>query len=158
MARSNIVIRDVPEAHYLINFFNKIRIDDSTGCWNWSSATNKDGYGNYCYKSKQISSHIYSMKVFLRYEEGKLVDHICQNRKCCNPDHLRMVDHRTNAIENSKSPPAINAAKTYCKYNHPYNEKNTGWTIVRGIPRRNCLQCKRERKASYKKKEEITDH
>lgn len=140
-------IREIPQATYLIRFIHNVRVCDKTGCWNWVAARNRDGYGNFCYHSTQVSSHIFIMKFTGRYEEGLLVDHVCRNRACCNPDHLRMVTARTNVVENNSSPAYLNANKTFCNYGHPFNGENTGWsTSISGNPRRVCLACKRERR------------
>lgn len=152
--RRKLDIRHIPDSFYLITFINNIRIDDNTGCWNWIAAKNSQGYGNFCIESRQVASHIFIMEATQRHIEGLYVDHVCRNRACCNPDHLRMVTPQINVIENNSSPAFINANKTHCKYNHPFNESNTGTynNKKNGRVFRVCLQCKRERRANAKAK------
>lgn len=47
------------------------------------------------------------------------VDHVCRNRCCVNPDHLRLLSNRVNATLNG------NAIKTHCPRGHEYTEANT---------------------------------
>lgn len=42
--------------------------------------------------------------------DGLVIDHICRNRACCNPAHLRAVTTRINAVENSIGISAKNLA------------------------------------------------
>ena len=65
-------------------------------CWEFTGSLVR-GYGHMTYDSKNYLTHRIS------YEhhngpipEGMEVDHICCNRKCCNPDHLDAVTHEEN--------------------------------------------------------------
>jgi len=82
---------------------------------------------------------------------GMHVDHICRNRLCVRPDHLRVVTPKVNALQNSEGHAASNVLKTHCPRGHPYDDKNT---IVRrraGQVFRVCRTCatilRRESKA-----------
>jgi len=72
--------------------------------------------------------------------EDMMIDHMCRNRACCNVDHLRVVTSRINAIENSLSTSAKNAAKTHCLRGHELTEANTCRTKRKG---RRCRLCNR---------------
>lgn len=153
MKRRSLDVREIPDSAYLIRFINNIDIDRNTGCWNWCGPIGKSGYGNFSVGTRQVSSHVYIMEKTNRHITGLYVDHVCQNRSCCNPDHLRMVTPRVNVIENNSSPAFVNANKTHCKYNHPFTKENTGrYTNGKtGKNSRVCLQCKRERRENAKK-------
>lgn len=75
---------------------------------------------------------------------GLEVDHVCRNRPCCNPAHLRFVTKGVNSRENNLNPYAQNAAKTACKHGHPFDEENTRLTIHKdGRLYRHCKACGR---------------
>jgi HNH endonuclease len=71
--------------------------------------------------------------------DGMCVDHVCRNRRCANPHHLRAVTPRANALENSVSLPAMHAAKTHCSNGHPFAGSNLGFT-KQGT--RICKECR----------------
>lgn len=59
-----------------------------------------------------------------------VIDHVCRNRICVNPDHLRQVDQVTNALENTVSSALARKMQTHCKRGHEFSPDNT---IVNGV-------------------------
>jgi hypothetical protein len=81
-------------------FNQKYIVDDETGCWNWQGALDKGGYGVIKIKAKMIKAHRFSYETFV----GPLIKeleccHICHNRKCVRPDHLRQDTKSSNMID-----------------------------------------------------------
>jgi hypothetical protein len=79
----------------------RVIIDNNTGCWNWTGPTSGNGrgggYGRMCLDSQTVSVHIVMFTNFFGFVPGKKqIDHKCNNRSCCNPDHLEMVTHLQN--------------------------------------------------------------
>lgn len=118
-------------------------------CWPWLGPITKHGYGR---KSRcNVSAH----RLVWEKERGPIppglfIDHICRNRRCVNPNHLRPVTPRINSIENSVSPAAINAAKTHCCRGHEFTEENTA--IICGVRQcRICLRVKLQRRHQARK-------
>jgi hypothetical protein len=72
----------------IVRFAKKIEVDSETLCWNWVASLNNAGYGNF----NQTSAHrfIYEF-VFGSIRAKWQLDHLCRNRRCCNPNHLEMV-------------------------------------------------------------------
>lgn len=75
----------------LQRFFSKIQ-KGHDGCWIWTSATMKKGYGVLTVSGKTVLAHRYAyiaMKGAIppRYT----IDHLCSERRCVNPDHLEAV-------------------------------------------------------------------
>lgn len=87
----------------------------TTGCWLWTGAMTA-GYGHVARKGpgSRLVHRIVWENLRGPIPAGVVLDHVCRQRECCNPDHLRLFTPRENAIYNSTSPIALNAAKTAC--------------------------------------------
>ena len=123
-----------------------------------------DHYG-YGVINKTISPGVY--RVFkahrLAYEEaygpipeGMSILHMCDNRKCINPEHLVAGTRAQNQADMQAKGRARNAhmGKTHCKWGHPFDEANTYYYLDgRG---RQCKQCWKDRAAKRKAKKSGT--
>lgn len=77
----------------------KYSIDAKTGCWNWLGATIRGGYGFVWNKEikKCVVAHRYFFERFKKkIPDGMVLDHLCRNSKCVNPDHLEIVTNAEN--------------------------------------------------------------
>lgn len=74
------------------------KVDKSGVCWIWIGAVDHRGYGMVKRSGKRIYAHRYSFAVRgMDIPGGMFVDHICRNRSCVNPEHLRVVTTKQNA-------------------------------------------------------------
>lgn len=106
-----------------------VDVDINTNCWNWKKAKDKSGYGQTGLKGKSYKAHRVFYSVFKGdIEKGMVIDHICKNTSCVNPDHLRSVTSAENVLNNSNSIQAINKLKKACKNGHPYTKESTSTT------------------------------
>lgn len=87
------------------------RLTKTETCWTWNGASRPStGHGFFKYKGLRVAAHRVSYVMFKsEIPAGLVIDHICHNPPCVNPDHLRAVtqkqnmENRTGAHKNSKS-------------------------------------------------------
>ena len=124
---------DLPEIDKLISE------DPKTGCWLFEGPTYR-GYGRVHYQGQTWRVHRLAWTLKNGpIPDGKVLDHLCRNRNCCNPDHLEPV---TDLVNIHRSP-IHNATKTHCKQGHPFTEETTGYNHHKGRVRRYCRKCQR---------------
>ena len=85
-------------------FWEKVKIDDETGCWNWQAKMDHDGYGHFKTGGKDVYAHRAGWEmVFGKIPEDKILHHTCRNRRCVNYYHLKLSTHKENAEEKCKA-------------------------------------------------------
>lgn len=61
------------------------------------------GYGRMSLGGQTVAVHLVVFTHYYGYIPGKKqVDHLCNNRLCCNPAHLELVSHLTNQRRRAK--------------------------------------------------------
>jgi hypothetical protein len=126
-------------------FFAKV---DATGdCWEWLANRDKDGYGKLKVANVTYRAHRYVWELMVGpIPDGLVIDHLCRNRGCVNPDHMEPVTVAEN-LHRGFSIQAQNARRERCPRGHEYRHtQGNGW--------RHCHECnnqkRRERRARAK--------
>lgn len=76
------------------------KVQRGEGCWEWTAALDVGGYGVFSLGNRMARAHRVSW-VLLNgpLDEGVLVLHECDNRKCVRPDHLVAGSQKRNVAE-----------------------------------------------------------
>lgn len=118
-----------------------------SGCRVWRRAYVRNGYGVLHFARKTLLAHRLSYWLFHGPIPGDLVvDHMCRNRGCIEPTHLRLLTTEENMAD------AWTAHKTHCKRGHPLSGDNI-WIAEdsRGMKRRVCKTCSAIRGKAHRK-------
>ena len=70
---------------------------DENGCWNYTMGKDSFGYGRFYIQQRSYPAHriMYELKVGL-IGPGLVLDHLCRNKSCINPEHLEPVTQLEN--------------------------------------------------------------
>jgi hypothetical protein len=127
----------------LERFMEKVMPEPNSGCWLWTGAISKNGYG--AFDGRSAGAHRFSFEALRgSIPRGFQLDHKCRVRCCVNPWHLQVVSAREN-IMLGESPSALNMAKRVCKHGHPFNEENTSYDKKGRV----CLACHARNQRAY---------
>lgn len=129
------------------HFWDKVNRVDAT-CWEWLGKRNGAGYGVLNVKRRTIRAHRYSLALAgVEVPTDAEVDHLCRNRGCVRPDHLRLVPRGFNILQGSETMFLRAKYRPHCLHGHPWTPENTQYvTLASGKPGRRCKECKNSRR------------
>ena len=122
-------------------FWSKVDLFTPSGCWLWTAATGRDGYGRFRALGRNVLAHRFAYESLVGpIPDGLQIDHLCRVRACANPSHLEPVTQRENLLRGAGGTNHY-ADKTECPQGHPYDEANT-YNTPSG--KRACRSCTRD--------------
>lgn len=137
-----IIIHDPIE-----RFWSRVEKQE-TGCWIWqglreaTKAQPNAVYGRFPVNNSKVRAHRFSYELTKGViPKGFVIDHLCRNTLCVNPDHLEAVTLQENIRRGLLG--VLRPQRTHCSRGHELTPENTWLRKDRG--RYNCLTCRRER-------------
>jgi hypothetical protein len=151
-------------------FWNMVMPEPNTGCWIWTGAYTRRGYGMISLggrKSKTLTASHASLKVHgIEVPLGMQVNHKCDNKWCVNPEHLWVGTQSDNMRDMWRKGRGVGGKgnlgrkraeheirrggqhhnwgkrKSVCKHGHELVEENT---FLGKDGHRRCLACRNAR-------------
>jgi len=146
-----------PCSELIGRFWERVSPEPNTGCWLWVGGATARDYGTLGMPGsrKRVYAHRLSYEIHVGpIPEGLVIDHLCRQHRCCNPEHLEAVTQREN-LRRGVGFPGKNARKTHCVNGHPLSGENLNKKKGRnGEYNRQCWTCQRaqNRKVSERRK------
>ena|SRR3990167_402405 len=126
-------------------FWTRVTIPYSPAqCWIWSGTKDRNGYGTLREGTghrKRIQAHRASYLIhYGDIPNGLVLDHLCRDKSCVNPLHLRAVSMRENTLAGLRVGPQPKMWKAVCIRGHEKTPENIG--VYRGrVLKRYCRPC-----------------
>lgn len=134
-----------------LDYLLSLRRIDPNGCWTWTGRLDEEGYGRVKLRGQTWVVHRLFHEIFGSHVSVDLViDHLCDNRACCNPAHHRQSTRSENS-KRAKHYVGIhhhNGGRTHCRRGHLllghnciYRWSHNGTRLARVC--RTCLNIRR---------------
>lgn len=130
--------KDDPRLNWKVQ--RKILVNSENGCWEWQGTVRDDGYGKY---HKSYTHRLVYGALVGPIPDGLELDHLCRNRRCCNPEHLEAVTRRVNILRSPIAIQSLRRNRTVCSKGHPLEGENLRYETSNGRRWRTCVTCRR---------------
>lgn len=123
---------------YTIPYLRSRCRSDENECWEWQGALERQGYG-YLGPNQTGTRLVHRAMYILTFgmiSKELEIDHLCRNKRCCNPDHLELVTKSENQRRRYAADPVLT-----CRKGHEFVEGS--YYIYNG--KRMCKECAKAR-------------
>jgi len=141
--------RDDVQARFLARLA-KLGPLEPGACWPWPGKKTSAGYG----QMRRHYAFVYTHRVSYEIAKGpipagRVIDHICRNKSCCNPAHLEAVTPRENYLRGA-DPRAQAHNMGTCTFGHPIAGDNVLIGVNgEGVGRPRCRRCMTDLNRKY---------
>jgi hypothetical protein len=140
-------------AELIRRFESKYTPEPNSGCWLWLGFSDGKGYGRLELMGRPHLAHRVGYELFKGpIPDGLVLDHLCKNPFCVNPDHLEPVTmgENTRRGRSGECSRLRRLAQTHCKLGHPLSGPNLYINPTSG--QRVCRTCLINRKRKFRAK------
>lgn len=136
--------RKIPKAELFERYVTR-----TDGCWEWNGPVTTHGYTG-------LGRHGLGHRWSYEQQNGEIpeslvIDHLCRNKTCTNPDHLEAVTNQEN-LARGLGYRLMNGMDDKCVHGHLYTEENTYTDPQGGIRCRSCQREAEKRRTPRKRK------
>lgn len=130
-------------------------IQKTETCWLWLNKPQAGGYGytGAGWRKNKGQTCLAHRAVYILIKgpipDGMVLDHLCRNKICVNPDHLEPVTRKENTYRCEYAPATINLQKTHCINGHELSGANL--RISKQTSERVCRACGRAKTTRWMK-------
>lgn len=122
--------------------WTRIQRGETGECWPTTWSVLHTGYPQIGWSDNGVRGHVLTHRAVWASVNGQIpdgltIDHLCRNRICGNPGHMRLLTNSANGRLNGQ------AVATHCSHGHEWDAANT--YVRRDTGHRLCRACSTDR-------------
>lgn len=132
------------------------RVEKTSGCWIWQGRLDTGGYGTIGHEGKTLRAHRVAFELSgNELTDGLVIDHLCQVKRCVNPDHMEQVTQAENV---ARAPHPGPIGQRWSKNGlgpHEHSECGTAGSYKRGCRCDACRGWQNNRMTEYRRRKAV---